>query len=126
MAKHLDLLLSVLPFEKELFAATKLRVEYIGHPLAQKITPQEQSDKQVIAFFPGSRTKEIERNFPFFLRLIQKFPEYRYVVSVAQEKYRPLLQKMAPELPLLTPAELKKLNPCMAIAKSGKIGRAHV
>ena len=121
MAENLDLLLSVLPFEKAIFAETKLPVEYIGHPLVQKLTPQETSDRQVIAFFPGSRTKEIERNFPFFLRLIEKLPDYQCVISVAQEKYRPLLQKMAPHLLLLTPAELKNKKPFLAVAKSGTI-----
>lgn len=125
MAENLDLLLSILPFEKELFASTPLRVEYIGHPLVQKINPQKGSDP-VIAFFPGSRTKEIQRNFPFFLRLISSlqrdFPQYRYVVSVAQEKYRPLLQKLASTpLELLTPLELQRLQPALAIAKSGTI-----
>jgi lipid-A-disaccharide synthase len=121
MAENLDLLLSVLPFEKKLFAATKLRVEYIGHPLIQKIVPQETFDSHLIAFFPGSRTKEIERNLPYFLRLIEKLPTYRYVVSVAQEKYRPLIQKMTPKATLVTPAQLKNLKPFLAVAKSGTI-----
>lgn len=125
MAENLDLLLSILPFEKQLFEKTKLRVEYIGHPLAQKISPQENPDTRLIAFFPGSRTKEIERNFPYFVRLINTlktdFPGYRFVVSVSQEKYRPLLKKMAPDLDLITPAEMKKLKPFLAVAKSGTI-----
>ncbi|MBS0648740.1 MAG: lipid-A-disaccharide synthase [Verrucomicrobia bacterium] len=126
MAENLDLLLSILPFEKQLFAATPLCVEYIGHPLVQKMVPQESSDS-VVAFYPGSRTKEIERNFPFFLRLISSlqrdFPHFRYVVSVAQEKYRPLLQQLASStsLELLSPVELQKLKPTLAIAKSGTI-----
>lgn len=123
MAENLDLLLSILPFEKELFAATQLRVEYIGHPLIQKIAPQETPDPQLIAFFPGSRKKEIERNLPFFLRLIQTlqrdFPNYRCLISVAQEKYRPLFQNLPVEL--ATPAELKQLKPFLAVAKSGTI-----
>ncbi len=125
MAENLDLLLSILPFEKQLFEKTKLRVEYIGHPLAQKIPPQENPDTHLIAFFPGSRTKEIERNFPYFIRLIntlkRDFPSYNYVISVSQEKYRPLLKKMAPNLDLRTPAEMKKLKPFLAVAKSGTI-----
>ncbi len=125
MAENLDLLLSILPFEKQLFEKTKLRVEYIGHPLAEKISPQENPDTHLIAFFPGSRTKEIERNFPYFIRLAitlkRDFPDYRYVVSVSQEKYRPLLKKMAPDLDLATPAEMKKLKPFLAVAKSGTI-----
>ncbi len=125
MAENLDLLLSILPFEKQLFAATSLKVEYIGHPLMQKLTPQEKPEGELIAFFPGSRTKEIERNFPYFIRLIKTlqrdYPHYRYAVSVSQEKYRPLLKKMAPDLLFLTPAELKKLKPFLAVAKSGTI-----
>jgi lipid-A-disaccharide synthase len=125
MAENFDLLLSILPFEKQLFEKTKLRVEYIGHPLAEKILPQENPDTHLIAFFPGSRTKEIERNFPYFIRLAttlkRDFPDYRYAFSVSQEKYRPLLKKMAPGLDLATPAEMKKLKPFLAIAKSGTI-----
>lgn len=121
MADHLDLLLSVLPFEKQLFAQTPLRVEYIGHPLAQKIAPIDAHNPKLIAFFPGSRTKEIMRNFPFFMRLIDSlkrdFPDIQYVVSVSQEKYRPLLQGH----PLATPEELKTLKPFLAVAKSGTI-----
>lgn len=124
MAKNLDLLLSILPFEQPLFAKTNLTVEYVGHPLVQKISVQENPDLQLIAFFPGSRTKEIERNFPYFIRLIKSLKRnspYRYVVSVSQEKYRPLLKKMAPDLTLATPAEMKNLKPFLAVAKSGTI-----
>jgi len=125
MAENLDLLLSILPFEKQLFEKTKLRVEYIGHPLVQKIAPQEAPDDHLIGFFPGSRTKEIERNLPFYTRLIQslktEFPDYRYAISVSQEKYRPLLKKLAPDLNLVTPDQMKKLKPFLAIAKSGTI-----
>jgi lipid-A-disaccharide synthase len=121
MAENLDLLLSILPFEKQLFENTQLRVEYIGHPLAQKISPQEDPDKQLIAFFPGSRTKEIQRNLPYFIQLTKTFPSYRFVISVSQEKYRTLLKKMAPDFELATPAEMKKLKPFLAVAKSGTI-----
>jgi len=125
MAENLDLLLSILPFEKQLFEKTKLRVEYIGHPLVQKMVPQEAPDPHVIAFFPGSRTQEIERNFPYFIRLAKRlkrdFPGCRSIVSVSQEKHRPLLKKMAPDLELATPAEMKKFKPFLAVAKSGTI-----
>jgi lipid-A-disaccharide synthase len=46
---------------------------------------------------------------------------YDYAISVSQEKYRPLLEKLAPGLALLTPAEMKKRHPFLAIAKSGTI-----
>jgi lipid-A-disaccharide synthase len=123
MAENLDLLLSILPFEKELFEQTNLRVEYIGHPLVQKITPQKRPDPELIVFFPGSRKKEIERNLPFYLRLIETlqrdFPTYQCFISVAAEKYRPLFKNLPVEL--ATPSQLKKFRPFLAIAKSGTI-----
>ncbi len=126
MEKNLDLLLSVLPFEKSYFS--HLRVEYIGHPLVDQITASSNHDPQLIAFFPGSRSHEIEKNFPYFLQLIQKlqleFP-HRCVVSLSQEKYRPrlldMMQSAKIQLPLLLPEELKKIKPALAIAKSGTI-----
>lgn len=125
MAENLDLLLSILPFEKQLFEQTPLRVEYIGHPLVQKILPQAASDSTLIAFFPGSRTKEIQRNLPYFVRLIQTLKRdvtgYDYAISVSQEKYRPLLKKLAQGLDLLSPEEMKKRHPFLAVAKSGTI-----
>lgn len=121
MSNTLDLLISVLPFEKPLFAQTSLRVESIPHPLVTKIEPRKDFDPHLIAFFPGSRSKEIERNLPFYERVMERlqkeFPELRYVVSLSQEKYRPLLQGH----PLATSEEMKHLKPSLAVAKSGTI-----
>ena len=67
MAENLDLLLSILPFEKQLFEKTKLPVEYIGHPLVQKIAPQGTPEGHLIAFFPSNtdRTSWRQRQEPF-------------------------------------------------------------
>lgn len=126
MAENLNLLLSILPFEKSFFSKTSLHVEYIGHPLAEKITVQKDRDPNLIAFFPGSRQKEIERNFPFFLRLIEalkkEFPFLKYAISVSQESYRPLLKQLSGgKLPLVNSKELQQLAPSLAVAKSGTI-----
>src|SRR5690348_16354289 len=37
MARTLDLLLVILPFEPQSFAATQLAVEYVGHPLLAQL-----------------------------------------------------------------------------------------
>jgi lipid-A-disaccharide synthase len=127
LADHYDLLLTILPFEKELFDKTPLRVEYIGHPLAQKVAYESFPEDHLIAFFPGSRRQEIERNFPFYLRLIPKLqalnPHLQFIFSLSQEKYRPLLQKMMGSLtvPLLSPSEMQHRKPMLAVAKCGTI-----
>lgn len=123
LAKYHDLLLTLLPFEKQLFKHTSLRVEYIGHPLVQKTSFESAPEPHLIALFPGSRTHEIERNLPYFLRVIPKLPSsFNFVISLSQEKYRPLIQKIAgTTYPLLSPAELNKRRPLLAIAKCGTI-----
>lgn len=138
MAKHLDLLLSILPFEKELFAHTPLHVVYVGHPLVHRLktyvykTPPFPLDKKIIALFPGSRRKEIERNLPLYLdvcrELLKKQPNLRIALSVSEERYRPLItdilnRKGCSQIDLI-PAdysyELMKAA-YLAIAKSGTV-----
>jgi len=117
LAHHYDLLLTLLPFEKNLFKENSLRVEYIGHPLAKQIAFEHAPDENLIALYPGSRSHEIEKNLPYFLRLIPKLPSnYRYSISLSQEKYRPLIRKQT-SFPFLTPAD----KPAFALAKCGTI-----
>jgi ATP-binding cassette, subfamily B, bacterial MsbA len=75
-----DVVLSIFPFEKAALRELGFRrVLYVGHPFTEEITPQQQdfasakrkrlrepynllSDEKLIAVFPGSRSKEIERH----------------------------------------------------------------
>jgi len=74
MAKYLDLLITIFPFEKKHFSHTNLKVKYIGHPLANIISSSQQNyeQKNLIGIFPGSRQKEILRNFPIQLEVAKK------------------------------------------------------
>lgn len=104
MAKHLNLLLTILPFEKNYFADTSLRVEYVGHPLVQRIKEHRYlpfafpQDKKILAIFPGSRRKELERNLALQLQvcslLKSENPELAFAVSVSDEKFRPLIKQI--------------------------------
>jgi len=105
MGKTLDLLLSILPFEKELFEKTPLNVAYVGHPLIERLKQYRYqafaSKEKVIALFPGSRTKEIQRNLPLYLAvcriLLNKHPELQIALSVSEERHRPLIAKLLAE-----------------------------
>jgi lipid-A-disaccharide synthase len=89
MAKYLDLLLTIFPFEKKYFDHTKLDVRYIGHPLAYDIINETKSSntKDLIGLFPGSRKKEIERNLPYQLlaakKLLEKNKNLKFAISAA-------------------------------------------
>lgn len=97
MAKYLDLLLTIFPFEKKYFSHTKLDVRYIGHPLTFDLIKNQKNinSKDLIGIFPGSRKNEIERNFPYQLlvakRLIEENNSLKFAISVTNE---PLIEKI--------------------------------
>ncbi len=123
LVENYDLLLSILPFEKEYFSHTGLRVEYVGHPLMREIQPAAPQNN-LLALFPGSRLKELYLNFPLQLQTAKKFPQYKIAVSVAQPHFQPILQEMAQkagaEVSFALSSELMK-NTTLAIAKSGTV-----
>jgi len=104
MEKILDHLFVIFPFEKDLFNSSKLSVHYVGHPLVNAIetkTPPPldiDEEKKVVALFPGSREKELLRNFPLQVRvakrLHQKFPDLYFVVSVASPSFSAKLEEI--------------------------------
>jgi lipid-A-disaccharide synthase len=78
VAAACDLLFALYPFEADYYAGTGLRVEFIGHPLADRI-PQAPdtgtaraelgiaSDGPVLALLPGSRSTELDQHLEPFL-----------------------------------------------------------
>src|SRR5688572_25403223 len=74
--KYVDLLISILPFEKSWYVERGIdHVEYVGSPLAREVQSttskaefcREQGldpDKPIVALLPGSRHKEIIRILP--------------------------------------------------------------
>src|SRR5437588_1894804 len=87
--RDVDLLLSILPFEKDWYAARGItNVEYVGHPLAGAVRPrfdraefcrQNNLDpsRPVVAFLPGSRHKELVRILPPMLEAISPIQQQR-------------------------------------------------
>lgn len=74
MARNIDLLLCLYPFEKEWYASrgTPLRVEFVGHPMFDRygaVSPSgpDTADTPVIVLLPGSRTDELKRHLPVML-----------------------------------------------------------
>lgn len=138
MEKFLDFLFCILPFEKQYFKDSPLNVKYVGHPLIKRLEEYPYApfskEKKIIGIFPGSRKKEIERNFPLQLDLLVKlhreFPGLLMMVSLSHPKFTTMMKKMI-EASML-PSELVQFVPqnknydlmrcChIAIAKSGTV-----
>jgi len=99
MEQTLDLLISIFPFEKQLFSS-HFPVRYVGHPLVEQMQCYPYSDsfceETIISVFPGSRTREITMNFPMQLAVLldclRKYNTYIGVISIARNDLRPLLE----------------------------------
>lgn len=100
--RDVDLLLSILPFEKEWYAERGVdHVEFVGHPLAGEVQSrydraefcrQTKLDSRlpIISLLPGSRQKEVERILPPMLEAAALIsagrPDVQFVVVVAPSR----------------------------------------
>ena len=93
--RDLDALYVILPFEAPYFKEKhQYDVTFVGHPLIQVIKEERQkketlsleiseNDKPIIALLPGSRKQEINKMMPVFLSVIDRFPQYHFVIAGA-------------------------------------------
>ena len=100
--RDVDLLLSILPFEKEWYAERGVdHVEFVGHPLAGEVRAgydrlefcrrmRLDPGKPIIALMPGSRRKEVERILPPMLEaaalISDRLPAVQFVIVVAPSR----------------------------------------
>jgi lipid-A-disaccharide synthase len=93
LAKCVDKLLVVFPFEEQYFKNFGINTNYVGHPIldvpefTQKFKTFDER-KNLIAFFPGSRLQEVKRHLKFFedfYKIKDEFlPDYKF--GIAQSK----------------------------------------
>lgn len=92
--KCVDLMLVILPFEKQFYQKWNYDVEYVGHPLVEVIEQYQRNnrieddneidnDKRIIALLPGSRKQEIGMKLPLMLSVCNHFPEFQFVLAKA-------------------------------------------
>jgi lipid-A-disaccharide synthase len=76
---RVDKMLVVFPFEKEFYKNGNVQVEYVGHPLVERIEnfsfkskeelfSELNIDKEILLILPGSRKHEIEKHLPELIK----------------------------------------------------------
>jgi lipid-A-disaccharide synthase len=84
LARDYDLLLSIFPFEKDWYAkrAPKLRVEFVGHPMVERMQKEELRMQKkscaaapTVLLLPGSRKSELQRHLPVMLATLKLIQE---------------------------------------------------
>ncbi len=105
IARSIDGLLTLFPFEPPLYEPHGLKTEFVGHPLADDIDQaltgrdgdieSQEIKSPSIALLPGSRLGEIERHMPLLLdsaALIQtKRPDTRWIMPVVSGEQEGLI-----------------------------------
>ncbi len=99
IARRVQKMLVVFPFEKDFYRATGLDVEYVGHPLADSLQPASLSKENVIGLLPGSREHEVERLFPLMLAAAEAIYKeesgVQFVASAANDALMASMREMA-------------------------------
>jgi lipid-A-disaccharide synthase len=101
MAKFLDLMMCIFPFEKSLYEASGLRTEFVGHPMMRELERHRTGaprNPELVALLPGSRSREVKRIFPVMLRaarlLSARDENIRFEASAGSEATREMMQKL--------------------------------
>jgi lipid-A-disaccharide synthase len=75
MARLLDLVLCIFPFEANLYNESDLRAIFVGHPMLERLRSRRIDigrDPKLIGLFPGSRLPEVRKIFPVMLETVRE------------------------------------------------------
>lgn len=70
MARAVDYMAVILPFEEEIYREQGIPVEFVGHPFVEDRalpTPRDQGTRSGVGLLPGSRSQEVRRILPILL-----------------------------------------------------------
>lgn len=93
MARSVDLVLCIFPFEADLYNESGLRAVFVGHPMIERLQARKidvERDPNLIGLFPGSRLREVGKIFPIMIEtgrlLLQARPTLHFQVAAASEE----------------------------------------
>ena len=116
--KNVDLMLTLFPFEAEIYKKENINSEFIGHPLIYRINKnilKEKTlnefnlnkNKEIIGLLPGSRPSEIKALLPVMLEtanvIYKKYPKYIFLIAGINKKMEEfILENLSkyPDLPI--------------------------
>lgn len=94
MARLLNQMICLFPFEVDLYRDAGLKSDFVGHPLVDELEKERLDrvcrDDLLVGLFPGSREREVARLLPTMLEAASQLrdmrPELRFEVPAASEK----------------------------------------
>ena len=101
MARWLDLMLCIFPFEPELYSAAGLRAKFVGHPMIDRLRDahgEVERDRNLVGFFPGSRLREVRKIFPLVIETARELRRakmnLRFEVAAASPDLATAMEQM--------------------------------
>jgi len=107
IARSVDLILTLFPFEADFYRDHQVPVSFVGHPLADMIPLRPDrgaaraqlglpQDVAVVALLPGSRVGELERHADSFVETVrwclERRPDVRFVAPLATAETRRIFE----------------------------------
>ena len=101
LAKYVDHLGTIFPFEKAYFRDVNLDVQFVGHPLLEEKNPFRYDAHGPLLLLPGSRISAVKRVYPIlagaFRQLKALHPDLSAVVPIPNEEIYDHLSKHSEE-----------------------------
>ena len=101
MARLVDLVLCIFPFEADLYNESGLRAVFVGHPMIERSNAQKigtERDPNLVGLFPGSRSREVQKIVPVVLEatnlLRQQKPGLHFEVAAASSALAAEMNKL--------------------------------
>jgi lipid-A-disaccharide synthase len=125
IARRVDKMLTLFPFEVPFYTAAGVAAEYVGHPLLDRLqhlpSPQQaaalcglESQRPIVALLPGSRSHEIQRLLPPMLAAFQCI-----------KQRLPQVQGLLPVAPTIPLAEVQRIVQRFALELTVIQGQSH-
>lgn len=112
IARNVDRMLVIFPFEEEFYRRHHVPVTYVGHPLIEQLAgvrkPERKSDVLRIALLPGSRRMEVRSLLPAMLDAVNILRAERkveaYIIqapTIDHEELEAIVRESGVEVPIL-------------------------
>ncbi len=138
---RVDRMVVILPFEEKLYQEAGVKVSFVGHPLLDLITLEDEEgspcrrygkngSSQLIGLLPGSRSSEVSRLLPVMLDmaaiLLDMIPKVHFLVplapTISREQIAPYLKGRNLPLTVVTDSTHEVIRACeMIVAASGTV-----
>jgi lipid-A-disaccharide synthase len=100
IARRVDRMAVIFPFEPDVYAGTSLPVDFVGHPLVERLSPCSDADRvaaraaleldperRLVLLLPGSRRNELRHNLGLYLDVARKLhardPHLAFALALA-------------------------------------------